>query len=184
MEIFARNFASLVDAVDDCLASGRQLPALLLIYTGIDIVSSLEARRGESTSQAFTRWVIDYMTGAQPLRCTPMELYAARCGLVHTLTAESDLFRAGKVRKVFYAWGTADASDLQQTIDVVGERAVAVHIPSLADTFRRGVMDYMTDLAADKGRFETVMGASSMWFTDLKPGVIEAFNAARWPSEP
>ena len=184
MDAFARNFGSLLDAVDDCLANGRQLPALLLIYTGIDIVASLEARRGESTSQSFTGWVGDYMTGAQPLPCTPLELYAARCGMVHTLTAESDLFRGGKVRKVFYAWGAGDAAALQETIDVMGERAVAVHIPLLADTFRRGVVDYLTDLVADKRRLAVVTKASGMWFTDLKPEVIEALNAARWPSEP
>jgi len=94
---------TLFGAINSCEANKFVLPALMLIYSGIDILASLERRKGEGTKASFTRWVDEYLLKAVSLPCTSLELYAARCGILHTLTPESDLSRKGKAREVGYA---------------------------------------------------------------------------------
>ena len=129
MDHLMTNIETLVDAVEDCRAANRVLPSLSLLYTGMDVMGSLESLPGEGTKQSFTRWVDKHVVRPGNLPCTALELYAARCGVVHTFTPESNLFRQGQVRRVFYAWGSARSEDLQQAIDTLGSPAVVVPAP-------------------------------------------------------
>ncbi len=103
LKTFERHMDTLFGAINSCEANKFVLPALMLIYSGIDILASLERRKGEGTKASFTRWVDEYLLKAVSLPCTSLELYAARCGILHTLTPESDLSRKGKAREVGYA---------------------------------------------------------------------------------
>jgi len=105
LETLIKNLDGLDEAVVRCLGARLILPALSLLFVGIDIVASLERQPGEGMKASFTRWVEQYLLPARPLGCTSIELYAARCGILHTFTAESDLSRTGKARKLYYAWG-------------------------------------------------------------------------------
>src|SRR5437016_5607270 len=114
-DAFYRNTISMIDSIEDCLEKRRFLPCLALLYTGLDVMASLESQPSEGTKAAFVRWVDKYFLKAQPLPCNATELYAARCGILHTFTAESDLSRQGKARMLIYAWGNAAVEDLAQT---------------------------------------------------------------------
>ena len=52
----------------------------------------------------FKAWIKKYMKtdSAQPYQYNEDDLYGARCGIVHTYTAESDLSRENKCRKIVY----------------------------------------------------------------------------------
>src|SRR5664280_369361 len=102
----------LKDSIEDCLVKCRILPCLILLYSGIDVFASLEAQPGQSTKDAFLYWVEAYMLKGRSLSCSALDLYAARCGIIHAFSWSSDLSRSGKARKIMYAWGTADAAKL------------------------------------------------------------------------
>lgn len=87
--VFEKNLTVLLESIEDCLANRRLLPCLILIYSSIDIVSSLEP--GRATGSAFMAWTDKYLLKAISLPCTPSDLWGARCGILHTFSGESDM---------------------------------------------------------------------------------------------
>src|SRR5271167_3287926 len=87
-----------LEAIENCLANRRIVPCLCLLYTVIDVIASLERKPEEGTRAAFVHWVGENMLKTYPLPCTALELYAARCGVLHTFTPDSELSRHGKAR--------------------------------------------------------------------------------------
>jgi hypothetical protein len=165
-----QNIISLIESIEECLEKRRFLPCLTLLYTGIDVIASLERRPEEKPKTAFIRWVDGYLLRARALPCTSTELYAARCGILHTFSADSDLSRRGKARKVFYAWGTAPVGDLAQAASILDRNdIVAVHIRDLIDGFRDGVAGYFQEIGADTRRQDAVAQHAGLWFVKMQP---------------
>lgn len=88
-----------------CLDAKLINSALVLLYCGIDTASSLDVKfASSSVQQRYVKWCDTYMFKGKPLDCTSLELYAARCGVVHETSVESTLSAKGKARQVIYAW--------------------------------------------------------------------------------
>jgi hypothetical protein len=87
---FERHLSDLLVSIDECLTDNRLLPCLVLLYTGIDVIASLETE-GKAQRDGFIRWVKKYLLKSKILECNGIDLYAARCEVVHTFTAESNL---------------------------------------------------------------------------------------------
>ena len=115
---FQENLVQLGAGIETCLEKKLTTSALVLLYSAIDITSWLAADDLNASVRAyFTTWVEKYLLSAIPLGITALELYAARCGLIHTFTPDSRLVEQGKARRIVYAWGTAKSTDLQELID-------------------------------------------------------------------
>lgn len=152
------------------------MPALALIYTGVDVMASLQRSGDESVREAFIRWVDNYLLRARSLPCTALELFAARCGVLHTFTADSDLFYKGKVRRLLYAWGTARASDLAVTISKLGrDDGVAIHVDDLFWAFRIGLADYVDAVDQSPALRDRFAQGTDLWFTEVGLATIEQF---------
>ena len=144
-------------------------PALILIYSGLDTVGWLDSSDDYATRSSFIKWVDAYLLKAKPLQCTSLDLYAARCGLLHTLTPDSQLSSAGKVRRISYAWGTATVQDLQRTIDLTNktDELVVVHVNDLYEAWRLGVLQLTEDLEKSTERKSQVYKKASKFFAHL-----------------
>jgi hypothetical protein len=176
MDAFCQNMIALVESVEDCLEKGRLLPCLMLLYSGIDVVAGLERESGEGTKAAFVRWVAEYLLKVRLLPCTALELYAARCGIVHAFTPESDLSRQGKARKVFYAWGTAKSDHLALASRALGRNdCVAIHIRELIDAFRDATVRYLNDIANSPERLARIKARTGQWFTHMDQDLLNRF---------
>jgi len=147
-------------SAEECFAHKRILPGLILVYSAMDILASLSrpAHRDEAGRRGFIEWVKIYLLPGSKLTCTPEDLYGARCGLLHTYSAESRFSHEGKARQVYYAWGTADAEDLDATVGITSFRnlAVAVHIDELLIALKSGFQKFMKDVANDPERGQLV----------------------------
>jgi hypothetical protein len=168
-----RNLVEHLDAVEDCLQKRRILSCLCLLYCGIDVVASLET--GKSTKSTFVSWVDENMLKARPLPCTALEIYAARCGMLHTFTPDSDLSRSGGIRKINYAWGNSTAECLAKSTKALGRTEVAVHVRELIDGFRAGLVSYIEEVMQSPDRLRRVEESSSLWFTHLDQDVVTKF---------
>ena len=96
MDSLTRNLSQLLLAIDECVGMHLVLPSLMLIYAGADVLGALERQPGEGTRASFVRWVEAYMLAARPLGCAGIDLYAARCGVLHTFSADSDPTAGGR----------------------------------------------------------------------------------------
>ncbi|HUW20012.1 MAG TPA: hypothetical protein VMW16_11990 [Sedimentisphaerales bacterium] len=172
---FERHVDTLFKGIDSCEANKLVLPALMLIYSGIDIVASLERKKGEGTQASFTRWVDMYLLKAVSLPCTSLELYAARCGILHGLTPESGLSRKGKAREVAYAWGIAKVSVLQEAASRSGYDYPVIHISQLKEAFCRGVALFLKEASRDQETIKRISEGAGLWFSEVGVEIVDAY---------
>jgi hypothetical protein len=107
------NLKILGEGFEACAQKRLQLPALIVLYSAIDITAWLaNDDTSAGVGKRYMAWVDQYLLKAKPMSCTSADLYAARCGVLHTLTAESDMNAKGKARQIAYAWGNKNADEL------------------------------------------------------------------------
>jgi hypothetical protein len=170
---FEENLITLLEAVEECLARKRILPCLTLLYSGIDVVASLED--SGSTRSTFTNWVDRYLLKNASLPCTAFDVYGARCGILHSFSAESNLSKEGKAREVVYAWGDAKAEDLALAAKALGRNDCAVHIRDLIDAFRAGLANYLEEVMHDPNRQQKIEARAGLWFTHMGQDAVKTF---------
>src|SRR5687767_5983274 len=111
-----RHASELLKAIDLCFGAGLIVPALLLIYSGIDAMGWLwKSDEYDSPGESFQAWVKTYALKTSSLEGESadqlaLDLWAARCALLHAQTAESKLTRQSKAREIHYRG--ADGSGL------------------------------------------------------------------------
>jgi hypothetical protein len=90
--------------------------------------------------------------------CSAIDLYAARCSILHSYTSKSTLSRRGEARAIQYAWGNHAAAPLQELIDSagLGDQFVVVHIDGLIEHFKVAVDQFFREAASDAPLCELV----------------------------
>ncbi len=157
-------------------AARRTLPALALVYTIIDVLGSLERKEGEGTRKAFVRWVDTHLLPDELLPCTALELYAARCGVLHSLTPDADLVTRGEARRLAYAWGKGSAADLREIARRLKRKdVVAIHVGDFIEAVDTAFRSYLEKAGADKDRLKVALKRSSKWFANLPMEVAADF---------
>lgn len=154
-ELFIKSAADLATGIRHCLDHQLPLPALLLIYAGIDIMGSLGrpigTKAGKNIGKTFKSWAATYLEPEQKLGCSAADLWAARNGLLHTYGPHSQLVRNRQAKRIIYAWGSADIDPLNE---VIRERpddipTVAVHVQTLFWAFVEGMHAFVAALGED-----------------------------------
>ena len=168
----------LVQTIEECISQERILPAVLLLYSGIDIVASLDRHDGEPTQGSFVRWLDSHLMPFASLPCTALDLYGARCGLLHANSSDSGLSRMGRAIPVFYAHGNASAATLQHWIDFVGRRAVAVYLPELVEAFKVAAKRFLEEVQADPMRAAVAAQVASGWMIPVATDELDAWRRA------
>lgn len=84
-----------VKAIRICLDAGSAEAVLALLYSGIDTLAFLRAPVGakEVKRDDFIEWCDRYMVPFLQSAVTGIDLYGARCGVLHTSSAASRLGR-------------------------------------------------------------------------------------------
>lgn len=130
----------------------RLMPFLMLLYTTMDILGFIvvedeTARPGESFQGFVDRYMMKHLRAANSL-----DLWGARCALLHTGTPESSLSNRNKARVILYSWGTADSSINEQVIQQSDrpEHYVAITGEELHESLIRGLEDLAEELKTNK----------------------------------
>lgn len=143
------NINKLLRAIYICLENELILPSLILIYSGIDIMASL--CRPESNEfvkpEDFINWVDEYFLPESKLPCKAIDIYAARCSLLHSYTAESNLSRDRKAKRLFYSYGKADAKKYQKRLNEQHIDAIAIDVNLLFSAFCKSLERFSTSLS-------------------------------------
>lgn len=163
---FERDIADTLLAIQQCVAAKQHMPTKILIYSLIDSLAwAASEKRSMSTRRNFENWVSQWMLpklGVTGVPVAPQDLYAARCAVLHTMTPDSDLSRAGSARTIAYAWGTAktellDFAFSSQKITSV----VAVHYDALVDALRIGIADFLEAAESNESLRKNLSDAAS-----------------------
>lgn len=126
-EKFMRALAQARQAITLSFNERLWLPTLVLMYALIDAMAwlSRDPAREDVTREDFIAWCDRYLLVPPDPACSGVDLYAARCGIVHSHVAESRLMRDGQARPLWYELPT-------------GETLIPIHTSSqlIASTIR------------------------------------------------
>lgn len=118
-QVYVRTL-DLFKAIDACHDLGLPAPTLILLYSTIDILASLDIppTQANVNRSDFIRWVTTYLLPESDLTLSAEEVYSARCGLLHTLSAESSITRRPDCpgRRLIYYWGNAPRQVLDDAV--------------------------------------------------------------------
>lgn len=179
-QVFSRNVDEMLKAFRLCRLHHLYIPALLLAYAGIDILASLDPPEADAKTRKkpkkqemqFTAWVEKYLLPGSELAVNAIDLYAARCAVVHTFGPESNLASNGNARRLVYTFGASKASDIQRAIQEVGMPSadIAVHIDAIFDAFEHSVWVFRKAVHTDPNLRERVERNSRRFFSSVSYG--------------
>jgi hypothetical protein len=81
--------------------------ALIIIYSTIDTIGLLDAPTSQvsASGDSFKNWVKKYLLCQPKVEFNEIDLWGARCAVLHTFTSRSDLSNAGHARELQYYFG-------------------------------------------------------------------------------
>ena len=126
-----------------CLVSG-----VGLIFATIDSLAALSRPENQesSTRRDFLTWSDRYVRPDASLGCSSVDLYAARCGVLHTYSAESDLARGRKARRLVYEWKAGPKADTSVPLPA---GSIIVEVEALRDAVLRATAEFLLDSQTD-----------------------------------
>lgn len=115
------------------------------------------------------QWINTYLLPYQKLDCSAIDLYAARCGLLHTLSPHSKLTAEHKARKICWAWGTASLQDLKTEIQKTKEEDlyVTVHVNELVTEMSNAVDRFLEELIKNPERLKLAEEKANHFFEEI-----------------
>jgi len=140
----------LFDSINLLHKSRLQLPSMMMCFATIDILAALARPDGkdESDSSDFRDWVKRYLLPDSNLVCSADDLWAARCGLLHTYTPEARDTRKGKARKMLYVSGVLDDAARGSLQFSVGEYVIVVS-QDFFNAISAGLLRFVDELKMD-----------------------------------
>ena len=129
--------------------------SLILIYSGIDTMAFLDmpVTQTEAGRDDFIKWADQYISVTHYReRLTGIDLYGARCGLLHQYGVESKLSRDGKCRMLGYM----DPSGIPILRDSRHPDLLMVSITALKHAFFAGIDKFIADAFADADKRKIV----------------------------
>jgi hypothetical protein len=142
MTNFEENIQQMFKGIDLCLREKLQFPILSLIYTVIDNLAYI-AYGDIGVEERYKKWIREYMYKEKKLNVTPMDLYSARCAILHTLTPYSKKTNEKKALVIAYIWGKEDVNILEQSILNSNEKYKALHINDLYNSLISGTIKFL-----------------------------------------
>jgi hypothetical protein len=176
MDSMYKSLLEVISVAEYSAEVGTALVSLVLCYSAIDTVSWLaSSSESGSVSKRFQSWVDQYLLPeSKNISCTSEELYAARCGIVHTLSSQADLHRRKGVRRISYSWGAVEASRLQKRIvdEGLADKLVAVHLSDLTAGLRLGTARFFEDVASDSALQKRILKKSQLFYSSFGADAI------------
>ncbi len=136
-----------LEAAELCISNKLILPAVKLIYSTIDILAWLSVEEEEHSGHDFIKWAERYVIPHIGLgNCNGVDLWGARCGILHMATAESKPTRKKSPNaaiRVVYLWGTETRFPQP---GLKGQNFKYVHVESLLKSVDYGHQQFFTEL--------------------------------------
>lgn len=141
--------------------------AVILVYSGIDAMAHLgmPASRDTVVKDDFIEWCNRYIQFACREKISGLEIYSARCSVLHTYGVESSLTRKKDCRRILYADDCVP--EIRFSVDVA-PKDVQVSVVALVNAFFDGIDRFLVDLFADPKR-ASVAEQRLRWMLVLVP---------------
>lgn len=127
-----------------CLSESLVVPALALLYSGIDVLGYLGSSQTCASRKTFIDWSTNYLAAFIGDRgISGADLYSARCGVLHTGQATSNMVASGQARELWYRFrGESHVNLLTNS----SQPAVLIDIEELATEFESAMENFVSDV--------------------------------------
>jgi hypothetical protein len=113
------SFEEIFEAIALCRERHLSDPCLILTYTALDALAwTVYGDAIPESKKRFLKLCEEYALPLSKLHCSALDLYSARCSMLHSLGWESSLSQSGLARSAHYSFG----SDAQHVTQVALER--------------------------------------------------------------
>lgn len=176
-------------AIRLCLESRLPEPAITLIYSGIDTIGLLDAPADQlyATGESFLNWSEQYIVPALHTidgeQVAALDLYSARCGILHVSSPISKLAREGEAREIWYRF-RGETGGHPLAMPNRRELPLVVEMETLEGTFRGGCNRFLSDLKAEQDRLKKAIERAEqllIWGIGsiMSDADVDAYLAAR-----
>jgi len=139
------------DSIDFTLKNEHITASLILTFSAIDCMASLIKPEGQKkvTGDDFQGWVEKYMEADQDqsYQYQGIDLWGARCGLVHRYSPHSDISERGECKIFQYHDGGNHKYDSS-----ISENVIMISAPRLIRDFYEAMDMFLKDLEDEKLR--------------------------------
>jgi hypothetical protein len=130
-----------------CLENRIVLPAVILLFSGVDAFGFLDSNEPYAIQKTFVAWAEKYMDGFLKKKgINGLDLYSARCGLLHTGQAPSKLVDSGQARELWYRFGGEWHVNVMTNTP---QPPVLIDVEEFVGAFNNGVEQFIMDAEAD-----------------------------------
>jgi hypothetical protein len=176
-------------AIRLCLESRLLEPAITLIYSGIDTIGLLDAPadQPEANKDSFIKWseryIVPSLRAIDGEQVAALDLYSARCVILHVSSPISRLAREGEAREIWYK-SSKGTGGHPLAMPNRRELPLFVERETLERAFRDGCNRFLSDLKAEQDRFKRVIGRTKqllVWGIGsiMSDAAIDAYLVAR-----
>ena len=126
--------------------------SLIVIYSTIDTCGLLNAPPSQvsATGASFKVWVKKYFLDCPGIDFNEIDLWAARCSVLHTFTSESDLSKSGQAREFMYYTGDKSQEHVKHLIAFAENHECGKHLPvhygDLCEAFLEAIGSFALEL--------------------------------------
>ncbi len=147
----------MLKGIDCCIETECLVSAVSLIYSAIDALSALTRPKSaaDTKSGIFLAWVEKYMCPTSTLGCTAMDLYGARCGVLHNYGVDSQRRRDGVAQALIYKWKSGPDPDPQRATPLP-QGAITICIEDLRKALGDAIKVFLHDVERDTDLLDRV----------------------------
>jgi len=145
------DYDKIISAMELCCSAGYIIPCVALAYTLIDSLAwLLYGDMGLGSGKRFTMWVEQYLLPELPCECSALDLYAARCAILHTLSSESHLNRAGRAKAFVYSTGLS-SSKIEEAASVLfpNDKTIGLDVNAFVAALRIAAAKFEKQVQSD-----------------------------------
>lgn len=152
-------------AIETCVNEDLPEASLTLIYSGIGTFGLLAALPGivDASGDTYKQWCDKYIlpriTSVEGDAVKAVDLWAARCGVLHTSTPLSKLEREGKAHQIWYQFLGKAGMNLIMDAKL---RPLGLDIQNLAIAFKEGGLAFLADLKQDQTGLKLLKAAQGI----------------------
>jgi hypothetical protein len=143
-----RGERGMLAGIKACMGRQCLVSAVSLTYATVDALAALtrplNATRGTKTH--YKAWVTRYMLPHLKPSLTADDLYAARCGILHAYSPESEASRSGEVKAIVYKWRKGHKPNDERLAELA-RTATVIEVQSLVEALESAVIQFEAHIA-------------------------------------
>lgn len=162
-------YHDLLKSIKICKDADFKESVLILMYSAIDSISWLDSTENDilkrDGKKEFISFCNRYIIPKMNADITAEELYAARCAVVHTISATSKNNLTKNIRLICYSNNSVAVKEGNQLLNKINPNAIFLDIISLLVVLTEAIEDFFNTIAKDENKKINVIKKSEDYYS-------------------